>query len=206
MNDSSTQIEHWLKQMQAGDDRACNELIERTCKRLRRLTRKILKDYSRLKRWEETDDVLQNASLRIWRAVQIVKPASALDYFRLSAWHIRRELLDLARHYYGPQGLGAQHASQGSAAHGPVEPSDRTADPSRLQFWTEFHEQVEALPDEERAVFDLLWYQELTQVEAGLLLGVSERTVKRRWQSARLQLHQKLYGAAESAADQRGEE
>ena len=34
-------------------------------------------------------------------------------------FYIRRELIDLARHYYGPQGAGAHHASQG--------PSDPTA-------------------------------------------------------------------------------
>ena len=39
---------------------------------------------------------------------------------------------------------------------------------------------IEALPDEEREAFDLVRIQGLTQVEAGQLLGVSTRTVKRR--------------------------
>ncbi|MBL8798147.1 MAG: helix-turn-helix domain-containing protein, partial [Planctomycetia bacterium] len=42
--------------------------------------------------------------------------------------------------------------------------------------------------------FDLLFYQGLSQAEAAALLNVSERTVKRRWQSARLQLHDALGG------------
>jgi len=53
---------------------------------------------------------------------------------------------------------------------------------------------VEALPDDEKEVFDLLWYQELTQAEAAALLNVSERTIKRRWASARLRLHEILGG------------
>jgi RNA polymerase sigma factor (sigma-70 family) len=50
------------------------------------------------------------------------------------------------------------------------------------------------LPNKEHEVFDLLWYQGLTQDEAAQLLGVSKRTIKRRWQSARLQLFEALGG------------
>ena len=67
-------------------------------------------------------------------------------------------------------------------------------DPANLAIWTEFHARVEQLPDEERAVFDLLWYQELSRPETARLLGISERTVKRRWASARLRLHKVLGG------------
>ena len=38
--------------------------------------------------------------------------------------------------------------------------------PIHLADWTEFHEQVDALTDEHREVFNLLWYQDLTQAEA----------------------------------------
>jgi RNA polymerase sigma-70 factor (ECF subfamily) len=119
----------------------------------------------------------------------------------LAAVSIRRELLDLAKHYYGPRGLGANYASvenkgaaRTSSAAG-FDPADAAADADQLAAWTDFHTQVERLPDEERAVFDLLWYQELSQVEAAELLNISLRTVKRRWASARLKLHQALDGA-----------
>jgi len=160
----------------------------------------MLKGYPRLKRWEQTDDVLQNVAVRLYRALGQVKPASAPDFFRLAALNIRRELLDLAKHYYGPQGRGARHAtvdhrrqdaSGTPAAH---EPPDAGGGPERLAAWTEFHQQIERLPDEEREIFDLLWYQGLSQAEAASLLNVSERTIKRRWQSARLKLHEALHG------------
>jgi RNA polymerase sigma-70 factor (ECF subfamily) len=48
------------------------------------------------------------------------------------------------------------------------------------------------LPAQERELFDLLWYQGLNQTEAADLLGVCVRTVKRRWQSARLLLGRAL--------------
>jgi RNA polymerase sigma-70 factor (ECF subfamily) len=54
--------------------------------------------------------------------------------------------------------------------------------------WTEFHEQVDALPEEEREVFNLVWYQQLTHEQAAGVLGVTTRTVRRRWQDARYHL------------------
>jgi DNA-directed RNA polymerase specialized sigma24 family protein len=56
----------------------------------------------------------------------------------------------------------------------------------------EFHRIVEGLPGE---VFELLWYHGLTQKEAAELLGVSEWTLKRRWQEARIALAQALGGS-----------
>ena len=40
------------------------------------------------------------------------------------------------------------------------------------------------MPDAEKEVFNLLWYQDLTQAEAAALLEVTERVVKYRWRSA----------------------
>src|SRR5262245_15871701 len=121
------------------------------------------------------------------------------DFFRLAALNIRRELLDLAKHYYGPQGQGAHHASSpggDASADAPqgADPADLSHEPGRLAIWGEFHRHIGGLPDEEREVFDLLWYQGLGQAEAAELLGISERTLKRRWQAARLSLHEALHG------------
>ena len=42
---------------------------------------------------------------------------------------------------------------------------------TRLIEWTNFHDQVDNLPEEQRKVFDLLWYKGLTQPEAADVLG-----------------------------------
>ena len=68
-------------------------------------------------------------------------------------------------------------------------------DGEKVQRWTEFHEAAARLPDELRAVFDLLWYQEMSQAEAAALLGVAVPTVKLRWMKARLQVQQALGGS-----------
>lgn len=204
MPDSGSQtiyVQSCLDRLARGDESARAELFERTCERLRGLARKMLRNYPRVQRWEETSDVLQNAVLRLDRALKQMNVKTSRDYFGLAALNIRRELLDMAKHYYGPQGRGAKHATRAADAtasdQDPIANhagADSAAGPDRLAAWTEFHEQIERLPAEEREVFDLLWYQELSQAEAAALLNVSERTIKRRWQSARIMLHDALKG------------
>jgi RNA polymerase sigma factor (sigma-70 family) len=204
MADPSSQTLHiqaCLDRIRGGDEAARGELLGCACERLRHLARKMLKGYPNVHRWEQTDDVLQNATIRLHRALQQLNVQTPLDFFRLAALNIRRELLDMAKHYYGPQGQGAHYAtwrSGGSSTtcsdSGPAAPPDSSDDPARLAAWGEFHRQIGALPDEEREVFDLLWYQGLSQAEAAELLNVSERTIKRRWQAARLKLHEALEG------------
>jgi len=194
--DSLVQIQGWIARLQKGDPAARDALLACAAERLRRLAHRMLRTYPRVQRWEQTDDVLQNALLRLCRTLSDVPPRTATDFLRLAALNIRRELLDLAKHYYGPQGHGAHHATVNpdrEGRPGPPEAADGpSCEPSRLAAWGEFHRQVERLPEEEREVFDLLWYQGLAQAEAAELLHVSERTVKRRWQSARLRLYEAL--------------
>jgi len=191
----STQICQWLERMRAGDQAARDELIRHVCGRLERLTRHMLRNYPGVRRWAQTDDVLQGAMLRLLRALGEVKPTTPRAFFGLAAQQVRRELLDLARHYYGPLGPGTHHASQaGRSGSGPpaYEPGDVSQEPSSLAEWCEFHHQVEQLPDEEREVVGLLFYQGLPQAEAAAVLNVTVRTVQRRWQAALLKLHKIL--------------
>jgi RNA polymerase sigma-70 factor (ECF subfamily) len=190
-------INQLLGRLRTGDGAARDELLALTCARLTRLARKMLRAYPGVARWEQTDDLLQNAILRLCRALDHVIPESPRSFFNLAAVQMRRELIDLARHHHGPHGLGAHHESvppDDPGAPALDTPGSTTNEPDRLAGWTEFHEQIEALPDEQREVFNLLWYQGLTQAEAGALLGVTERIVKWRWRAARLSLHRALRG------------
>jgi DNA-directed RNA polymerase specialized sigma24 family protein len=87
----------------AGDRAALDVLIRRTGKRLERLARKMLGTFPAVQAREETDDVLQNALIRLTRALGSVTPASVRDYYRLAAEELRRELLDLARRHDNQQ-------------------------------------------------------------------------------------------------------
>jgi RNA polymerase sigma-70 factor (ECF subfamily) len=189
----TTVLQGYLERMRAGDVTARDELFRQICGRLERLTRKMLKSFPGVHRWALTDDVLQSALVRLLRALREVQPASMREFFALSAQQIRRELLDLARHFYGPQGPGTKHASQ-PGNNGAYDRADDSAELGLLAAWTEFHQQVSQLPSGEREVVDLLFYQELTQAEAAELLDVTVRTVQRRWHAALLKLHQTLQG------------
>ena len=196
---NTMQVQDWLDRLRCGDESAREKLLQLSCDRLMRLTRKMLRKFDRVRRWEQTDDVFQNATLRLYRTLADVRPESPADFYRLAALNIRRELLDLAKHYFGPCGLGANDASV--AGHQAQGQAERPAaphgddDPHQLATWTEFHAKIAELPAEERDLFDFLWYQELTQAEVALMLGVSDRTIKRRWAAARLALHERLGGA-----------
>lgn len=198
-HDDSTRIQRCIELVGAGDAAARDELLSVCRDRLTRLARKMLRDFPGVKRWEETDDVFQNAALRLCRALEEVRPPTAAAFFRLAAVQIRRELLDLARRYSGMPGpstacTGDPGARDPTDAAPRLDPADTTHDPDRLSAWTDFHHAVESLPADELDVFDLLFYQGLPQAEAALVLDVSERTLKRRWQAARLRIAQALGG------------
>jgi RNA polymerase sigma factor (sigma-70 family) len=54
-----------------------------------------------------------------------------------------------------------------------------------MDDWSEFHERVKALPPPLREAFELVFYNGLTRKAAAEVLGVSEKTVRRRWYEAR---------------------
>ena len=200
-SDPSARIQQCIERLNAGDEFARGELLNLACERLTRLTRSMLRDFPGVARWEQTDDIFQNASLRLFQMLNDVEIENPRHFFRLAALQIRRELIDLARRYQGPLGLGAKHQTQQRQADDDdgrtpqaYERAEVTHDPRRVAEWQDFHTRVEQLPEDEREVFDLLWYHELSQEQAAELLDVSVRTVRRRWRSARLSLHDALMG------------
>ena len=201
VNGHTAVLGKWLERLRDGDEAARDEVINHACQRLEALTRRMLRHYPRLRRWEQTGDVLQNAILRLHRSLGVLQPVSPSQFYGLAASQIRRELIDLARHHFGPEGGAAHHRTDGAGQEsgaGPVmQKVDPGGEPATLAEWTDFHEKVQRLPVPEREVFDLLWYEGLTQVEAAQVLGVTERTIKNRWRSAKLEL-QRLLGEGPS--------
>ena len=202
--DHTTQLNLWIARLGRGDDSALDEILVFFEERLVRLVRRMLRSYPDVRRMEETGDVLQNATLRLNRALRaraMGGDRGALhtrDFLGLAALQIRRELIDLAKHYRSgavlapPVGEGRGGGEDSDRVHEKIDCS--TWDPDRLSEWTEFHQQVAILPDRPREIFDLLWYQGMSQAEAAKLLGVDVRTVKSRWQDARLRLNAAMRG------------
>ncbi len=188
-NSQYSLMQQLLPRAVAGDAAALDALLRHCGDRLTILTRRMLGDFQRVRRWAETDDVLQNSLVRLVGALRDVKPATTRDFYALATLQIRRELIDLARHYYGPEGVGANHDSRGKDSQLHAAAADSRSEPGSLAQWTELHEKIGTLPDEEREIVGLLFYQGLTQAEAAELLGASVRTVQRRWHDALCKLH-----------------
>jgi RNA polymerase sigma-70 factor (ECF subfamily) len=185
-----TRLQSLIDAVRGGDPRARELLLGHACDRLLVLTRRMFHGRPGLQRWEQTDDVFQNAMLRLHRALETVEVENVRHFFNLAAVQIRRELIDLGRKHFGPHGIGRNHHTD----HQPGDEGGGTlhaikAEPADLGEWTAFHERVEALPGEEREVFDLLYYEGVLQEEAATILGCSVRTIRRRWNDAKLRLH-----------------
>lgn len=132
--------------------------------------------------------VLQDAMLRLHRSLARVQPESVSQFFGLAAIQIRRTLIDLVRRHFGPEGPGGyRHVSVHE-----VDPAAASGGPATLDAWAEFYEALDNLAGQEREVIDLLWFEGLTQSEAAEVPGVNERTVRRRWHSARYSLYKAL--------------
>jgi RNA polymerase sigma-70 factor (ECF subfamily) len=147
-----------------------------------------------VRRWEQTGDVFQEAMLRLQRALAEVSPESPRRFLQLAALQVRRELLSLAKLHRLRAGPSQASPRRDGSSGEPREPSSDTDGPFDLAIWAEFHEKADGLDGELRAVFDLLWYDGLTQEQAAAVLDVSERTVRERWQKARRALLRELGG------------
>jgi RNA polymerase sigma-70 factor (ECF subfamily) len=198
MSDETTQIIHWAERLRAGDESAMNELLVHFEARLVSLTRKMLKKFPAVQRWEQTDDVFIEASLRLHRALRTVTPRSTREFFGLATLQIRRELLNMSDVYMnrlGPSRLGSGETDHSAPiAVAMREPVDQSDAPSEMEMWTVFHQAAANLPDEIREAFQLIWYGGLAQAEAATIVGVSLRTMKGRWQEARLAIHRAMNG------------
>ena len=202
-NELESQLETVLKAANAGDDEARQQLLLIADERLLTLSRKLKRGFPRVGRWEQTEDVCQQASLKLYDALSKTEVTDARHFFRLAAKKIRETLIDLARHYQGAHGVGSHHATQLRSAPGDTAaPShferadEMTQNPQHLAQWQELHTQIESLSDPLREMFDLLWYNELAQDKAAEIVGVSTRQIKRRWREAKLALAEKLGGDA----------
>jgi RNA polymerase sigma factor (sigma-70 family) len=168
-----------LDRVAAGDREALDECLQAANSRLSQLARQMLQDFAVVRRWADADDVLQDALIRLNRALVQWTPASAEDFFQMAALQMRRALLDLARYYTRRERAGLQ------AAGGTAEDAAEEADSSgELHRWQTFHQAVERLADEQRAVVALRYYHGWPVRQIAEFLEISERTVIRRWQAA----------------------
>jgi RNA polymerase sigma-70 factor (ECF subfamily) len=152
------------------------ELIDSSVKRLHLLCQSLLsRHYPRLTRPPlnlQAEEMLSAVVDRLLKAMREVRPTTVRQFFGLANQHMRWELNDLARRLDG---------------HGPTfelrEELVHTTESSGSQLTQNAARMlaaIEALPEEEREVFDLVRIQGMAHAEAAGVLGVSAKTVQRR--------------------------
>jgi RNA polymerase sigma-70 factor (ECF subfamily) len=165
------------------------ELLERAVSRLRILCATFLfKSYPRLTRPPvslETDELLGGVVAGLLTALRTTRPPTVRRFFALANQHVRWQLNDLARHL-DQQPAAAALAETGVAAPPASTASGLSPDCRRMLG------AIEGLPEDEREVFDLVGIQGLTHAEAAAVVGVSQKTVQRRLNRARLLLAERL--------------
>lgn len=199
MDGLEDRLSQCLDALRAGDDSAREKILEICDARLRELSSRLLGKFAKVRRWDNTDDVAQNAAMRLYRALKDVVPDSPRGLMGLMATQIQRELIDLARKHAGDTSYAANHGTNvqdGSQGNFYVDQApdggEELDEEIPIDRWEAFHEAVESLPDELRETFKLVWYLGVDREAAAEALGISLRTFARRWQEARAAVKRRL--------------
>ena len=184
----------------AGDQPAepmVRALLDRAVRRLQLLCSNLL--YRRYRRLTlpplnlRPEELLDAVVERLLKAMHSVRPQTVRQFFALVGQHMRWELNDLARRLDEQPTLVELDEQKAPAPS--TSDSLLSADGRRML------QAIDRLPEDEREVFDLLRIQELTQVEAAEVLGVSAKTVQRRLNRALLLLAKELDDLRPQQAD-----
>ena len=195
-NEGGTTLMPLIDRLANGDTSAAEEIIKHSMERLRLLAHKRLLSFPDVRGRQETDDVVQHAALKLYRALKADAPTSPGHLMRLASTQIRRVLLDMKRHEVG---VGedrvkvvldpAQATSQVGRIFDQPDKAAKEKEKKRMRL-QEIDEQVENLPEDQRDVFQQVYYQGLPYGDVARALEISESTVKRRWYDAQDKLHQ----------------
>jgi RNA polymerase sigma-70 factor (ECF subfamily) len=172
-----------------GAEPIIRELLERAAGRLRLLCATLLhKSYPRLTRPPanvETDELLDGVVAGLLTALRKTHPPTVRRFFALANQHMRWQLNDLAQRL-DERPAAAALAESGVAAWPVSTASGLSPDARRIL------KVIDGLPEDEREVFELVGIQGLTHAEAATVVGVSQKTVQRRLNEARLLLAERL--------------
>src|SRR5262249_7039023 len=182
------QLQDWFQRIKAGDRTARDEMFRALSGRLEYLARTMLRRFPNVRRYADTEDILQSSLVRLLRTLEKVQPTTMRHLVNLAGVQIRRELIDLARYLSSrPRFVNSGQEQETDAV--PAEPAEVSEPPEDLERWTAFHRRVESLSAAEREVVSLIYYHGWSHAEVAELFHVSERTVRRRWDAARAKLH-----------------
>ncbi len=201
MNEAQTTviIQAYLDALPGGEiaEPVIRQLLESAVGRLRLLCGRFLyKSYPRLARPPvnlEADELLGGVVAGLLTALRTTRPTTVRGFFAMANQHMRWQLNDLARRL-DERPVAAELMESGVVAPPASTIAGLGPDARRML------DVIERLPEDEREVFDLVGIQGLTHAETAMIVGVSEKTVQRRLNRARLMLAERLADLRPNAA------
>lgn len=198
MAQTTADLDLILMQWRAGDAAAKDRLFERVARRFAAQASQMLRPEDRVRRWVDSGDLLAEMQIRLLKAIQNEIPDSGEMFLKLASAHMSWALLDFARRFFGPEGLGTQHQSDqpvaGSRQSG-VSLVDRLIDESTPSAMAQANESrlmlleaIDALPEKQAEAIRLCFLMGETVRDAARILETSESAVSKRLKLAKIKL------------------
>ena len=166
---------------------------------LRGSIKQTIKRNPKLRHWVQESDVRQEVLLRFVKAIRVTEINNDAHFIHLLLLQLRRTIVDLHRNMYGPNGWALNLKSDPDAIQsekltneGLTRSIFANGEPITVDEWIDFHNSVGSLPEEEQLVFEMMFYGQFTDKDVAELLGCTDRTVRRHWRNARVQLQKMI--------------
>jgi RNA polymerase sigma-70 factor (ECF subfamily) len=194
-SNSSADLQDLIDRLHRGEPTARSELLQRAHNHLLRIAKSIFeKDFPDLRGRHDLESVVSEVWIRLVTALEVTQPQTVDGFLGLVFHKVRQVLLDIAKRqrredahrYRPPVETGDSNALPA------FDRADTSNEPGRLAVLTEFHQQVEKLPDDQRTVFELRYYAGFSQVEIAQIRGMPPKQVSRLWLAATRRLAQWL--------------
>jgi RNA polymerase sigma factor (sigma-70 family) len=201
---NTTSLECLLDRLRAGDPTARDLLIQRTAGRIQRHIHFMLGgSFDRVVRAGRTDDVFQEVSIRLQRALADLCPENVNQLMGLVAELVRRELIDQCRNIDCDRLRQALQPANSSDSCPDNDAVESISGIGTLEQWTILHELVPHLDDRVREVFKQRYYNGLSFPEIGCVVEIGEEAARKRFDLALVQLRRFLRQRGVIVGDQK---
>jgi len=190
-------VKRAIERLQAGHPDAKNDLLVYAQRQLVRMAQAMLyreTEFETVRRWEQTDDVVQGSLMRMSTTIDKVPIASPRDFFKLAATNIRWELKTLREKHLAKKRQATRHETDyrpgpdGNLTDGGGRLDSLEARLDPFAELSRFLDEIETIPEHDREIFDLILVNGLTLEEAADAIDVSLATFKRHYRDARVRL------------------
>lgn len=183
-DETSAELQDWIDRLGRAEEGARLELLERARHHLQKIATTIFQeDFPALRGRHDLDSVVNEVWMRLAGALKVTQPRTVDGLSGLVFHEARQVLLEIAsrqrrddRHCHA----GPRQADE-SGVPTDLDRADTTHEPEHLALLTEFHEQIETLPADQRTVFELHYYGGFSHAEIAQMLELPRKQISRLW-------------------------